>query len=130
MAAVLRGERWFSPLLLDDLVREVRVLASGVAGVVTDRLSPREREVVRLAANGLGYSAIAHALEIAPRTVRSHVRNIAHKFAATSGRDLLDVVGAIGKEMATDDEAGSGPGDAEAPPRQEAGRPSPPEPEA
>jgi DNA-binding CsgD family transcriptional regulator len=41
-----------------------------------DRLSPREKEVARLFAQGMSYKAVARALDLAPATVRHHLRNI------------------------------------------------------
>jgi len=41
------------------------------------RLSPRERQVVRLLANGLLNKQIAHHLRIAERTVKGHIEKLA-----------------------------------------------------
>lgn len=43
------------------------------------RMTPREREVVNLIAEGLSNKGIAHRLHIATHTVKSHVRNIMEK---------------------------------------------------
>jgi len=43
------------------------------------RMTPREREVVNLIAEGLGNKEIAARLHIATHTVKSHVRNIMEK---------------------------------------------------
>jgi DNA-binding NarL/FixJ family response regulator len=42
-------------------------------------MTPREREVIDLIAEGLSNKAIAQRLHIAPHTVKSHVRNIMEK---------------------------------------------------
>lgn len=42
---------------------------------VTDRLTPREREVLRLRVQGLGTGQIAKSLGITPHTVRKHLDN-------------------------------------------------------
>ena len=75
---------------LSDLIRAVRIVAGGgtyidpvLAGVLagpqaTERLSAltkREREVLRLLADGMRYEQAASVLFISPLTVRSHVRN-------------------------------------------------------
>ena len=51
-------------------------------------LTPREREVTRLTARGQTNRQIAHALRIAPETVKSHVRNTLNKFGLHSKADL------------------------------------------
>ena len=43
------------------------------------RMTPREREVIDLIAEGLSNKEIAERLRIAPYTVRSHVRNVMEK---------------------------------------------------
>ena len=43
------------------------------------RLSPREREVLQLSAEGRAVADIAGALEISPMTVKSHFRHIYEK---------------------------------------------------
>jgi len=45
-----------------------------------DELSPREIEVLRLAADGMDNEAIAEALTLSPRTVERHLQNIYVKF--------------------------------------------------
>jgi two-component system nitrate/nitrite response regulator NarL len=42
-------------------------------------MTPREREVINLIAEGLGNKEIARRLNIATHTVKSHVRNIMEK---------------------------------------------------
>ena len=55
---------------------------------VLEILTPREREVTRLTARGQTNRQIAHALRIAPETVKSHVRNTLNKFGLHSKADL------------------------------------------
>jgi LuxR family maltose regulon positive regulatory protein len=50
----------------------VQVLTSAV----TDALSAREADILRLIADGLSNKEIARDLAIAPETVKSHVKNI------------------------------------------------------
>jgi len=45
------------------------------------RMTPREREVVELIGDGLSNKEIAHRLEIATHTVKSHVRNVMEKLS-------------------------------------------------
>jgi len=89
---------------LEDLVSTVRSVAQGgqvlppqmattlFARIATDavargrpealdavRMTPREREVINLIAEGLSNKEIATRLEIATDTVKSHVRNVMEK---------------------------------------------------
>jgi DNA-binding NarL/FixJ family response regulator len=82
---------------LPDLVRAVEVVAAGgsyidsvVAGAMTaiagdaapPSLTQRERQVLRLVANGGSNDEIGKALFISPETVRTHVRRAMAKLAA------------------------------------------------
>ena len=82
---------------LDDLVRAVEIVAQGgiyvdpvLAGVfasasVTERLpslTHRERDVLRLLADGLSNEEIGKKLFISPETVRTHVRKAMSKLDA------------------------------------------------
>jgi DNA-binding NarL/FixJ family response regulator len=89
---------------LEDLINTVRSVAQGgqvlppqmattlFARIATDavargrpealdavRMTPREREVINLIAEGLSNKEIATRLEIATDTVKSHVRNVMEK---------------------------------------------------
>lgn len=52
-------------------------------------LSPREREVLQLAAEGLTTAAIAEKLFISPRTADTHRANLMRKLALPSQTDLV-----------------------------------------
>ncbi|MFI9329390.1 ATP-binding protein [Kitasatospora sp. NPDC052868] len=49
------------------------------------RLSPRERQVAELLAQGAGNQDIAQALFLSPRTVEHHVANVLHKLGTSRG---------------------------------------------
>ena len=89
---------------LDDLVRVVRTVAAGgtyvdpvLAGElarsgVTDRvrgLSLREREVLRLASEGLTNDDIGARLYLSPDTVRSHMRHAMEKLEADTRTEAV-----------------------------------------
>ncbi len=74
----LAGELGCSPQLAALMCRRLAVLAGRPA---TTGLSPREREVARLVADGLSNKEIAQELRIGPATVKNHVHNILDKLA-------------------------------------------------
>jgi two-component system, LuxR family, response regulator FixJ len=61
-----------------------------------DNLSPREQEVLHLAARGLTSREIASELGISPRTVEVHRASVMHKTGAGSVADLVRFVLQIG----------------------------------
>src|SRR6266498_4223835 len=79
--AVARGELVFSKelerraqLQLGEFARKARETARALA-----RLTPREREVLALLAEGLSTRQIANRLGLSARTVESHIGNIYQK---------------------------------------------------
>jgi len=75
--AVAGGKSFFSPavskVLLDDYVRKLR--RSGTEDAY-DLLTPREREVLQLIAEGKSNKLIADALKMSESTVKAHVKQI------------------------------------------------------
>lgn len=69
--------------LFSQIARDA-VARSGPASMDAVRMTPREREVVDLIAEGLSNKAIAEQLHIATHTVKSHVRNIMEKLTLHS----------------------------------------------
>jgi DNA-binding CsgD family transcriptional regulator len=57
-----------------------------------DRLTPREREIVRLVAKGLPNKQIAAVLEMSPWTVSSHLRLLFAKYGVASRAALVATV--------------------------------------
>lgn len=60
------------------------------------RLTPRERQVLSLVAEGLSNKAIARQLGISPKTVEIHRSNVMTKMEATSSNALIRMVVAAG----------------------------------
>jgi DNA-binding CsgD family transcriptional regulator len=54
-----------------------------------ERLTPRERQVLHLAAEGLPNAAIAERLGISARTAETHRRRILHKLALRNQTELV-----------------------------------------
>lgn len=69
---------------MDQYVSKVESLAAVHAVSGIKQLSPRETEVIRLAAEGYSNDQIAVSLDIAIRTVEDHVKNAVHKLKATN----------------------------------------------
>jgi DNA-binding NarL/FixJ family response regulator len=77
LRSVARGGHYVDPYLAPMLSRDA-ALSRLVA------LSPREREILGLLAEGLSGQAIAERLLLSPETVRTHVRNATAKLGATT----------------------------------------------
>jgi len=73
-----RGEATLHPHVAARMVRELNG-ASGETAALYAALTEREREVLRLIADGLHNAEIAGRLVISERTVKSHVNNILAK---------------------------------------------------
>ncbi|HLZ21869.1 MAG TPA: response regulator transcription factor [Ktedonobacterales bacterium] len=73
-----RGEATLHPHVAARIVRELSG-ASGETAALYAALTEREREVLRLIADGLHNAEIAERLVISERTVKSHVNNILAK---------------------------------------------------
>lgn len=78
--AVAGGKSFFSPvvskLLLDDYIRKLR--RSGTEDAY-DLLTPREREILQLIAEGKSNKDIANLLDLSVYTVESHRANLMEK---------------------------------------------------
>ncbi len=105
---VNNGQRFLSPSLseeaIDDYVRRLEK-----ADVDPYRsLTPREREVLHLASEGLTSAAVAQRLSISPRTAEVHRANMMRKLGLRSQTDLVRY--AIGREILHDERPLSGEG--------------------
>jgi two-component system, NarL family, response regulator NreC len=78
---VARGERYASPLLAARL--------RGEKGPDGDRLTPREREVLRLIALGYTSVEIAQKLGLSPRTIETHRARIHRKLGLDTRAELV-----------------------------------------
>jgi len=88
--AVLRGRTFFTSslgrLVVEGYLRSGKPEAG--AGVET-RLSPREREIVQLVAEGQSSKDIARVLQLSVKTVETHRSNIMHKLGIDSVAELV-----------------------------------------
>jgi two-component system response regulator NreC len=82
------GEIFLHPTLTQRLVQDY-LARSGEDSASTSPLSPREKEILRLLAEGYSNAAIAEKLVISPSTVHSHRSNIMTKLGLNSRHELV-----------------------------------------
>ncbi|HIQ01964.1 MAG TPA: response regulator transcription factor [Anaerolineales bacterium] len=86
---VHRGESALSPEVASKVVRQATARRpEGAAGQV-EPLTPRELDVLRLAAQGLTNRAIGHQLGISHRTVQGHLASIYGKLGVSSRTEAV-----------------------------------------
>jgi DNA-binding NarL/FixJ family response regulator len=90
---VNRGSSFLHPpiaaKLIEDYVRRVQGSGSGRPSDVADPLTAREREVLKLIAEGHTNQDVADALGVSRKTVESHRANIMRKLALHDVTDLV-----------------------------------------
>jgi DNA-binding NarL/FixJ family response regulator len=84
----LVGRRYLTPRVAGG---DVRALPAPAPGSPVDRLSPREREVLQLVAEGRSMKEIGARLGITARTVAFHKYHLMEKLTARSTADLVRV---------------------------------------
>jgi two-component system nitrate/nitrite response regulator NarL len=80
LVAVSRGETVFSPQLQSALAEQVRQRRTADEG---PQLSPREREILVLTADGHSAREIAERLFLSPTTVKTHLGNLYEKLGVS-----------------------------------------------
>jgi DNA-binding NarL/FixJ family response regulator len=90
VAKVAGGDAVFSPRLAGFVLDAFGAVAGeqAVAEDELDRLSAREREVMRLIARGYAYKEVASDLFISVKTVESHVSAVLRKLQLSSRHEL------------------------------------------
>jgi len=81
--AVRAGKTYLSPVLTDSMNGDSAVKASAFA-----RLSPREREVIQLLAEGKTNKEVAAQLHVSIKTAETHRRNLMEKLEIDSVAEL------------------------------------------
>lgn len=74
--AAARGESLISPRIASRLIRRLRAPDEAEAPLTGAELTPRERQVLELVAQGLDNPEIARTLEMSHHTVKNHVSSI------------------------------------------------------
>ena len=77
--AVHRGEARLHPDIAHKLMEQVVHQASPASTPPVEHLTEREREVIRLVAQGRSNAEIAQALTISDKTVKTHISNVLSK---------------------------------------------------
>ncbi|WP_109471592.1 LuxR C-terminal-related transcriptional regulator [Ornithinimicrobium cavernae] len=96
---VADGDAVFSPRLAGFVLDAFGAAAGEIAEVdeELDRLSAREREVMRLIARGYQYKEVAKELFISVKTVETHVSSVLRKLQLSSRHELT--VWAMGRRL-------------------------------
>lgn len=82
--SVAEGERVLPPTMTGTLfsqIAKIAVQSGRDAALEAVHMTPRERDVISLIADGMSNKEIALNLNIATHTVKSHVRNVMEKLA-------------------------------------------------
>jgi two-component system, NarL family, response regulator NreC len=87
--AIAAGGRYLSPPLSEDKIAEYQQRTRAATVDLYDTLSTREREVLKLAAEGLTNAEIGARLSIGKRTVETHRANLIRKLDLKSQADLV-----------------------------------------
>jgi DNA-binding NarL/FixJ family response regulator len=85
--AAMRGDAPLSPRVARLVVERARMMPGSGAGAATlavEELTERERDVLRLLADGLDNREIAQALFLSPTTVKRHVSAIVVKLGVSN----------------------------------------------
>ena len=92
LQAISNGEKFFCPIAAEvasSLDLAIAIESNGDKLDPLDPLSPREREIFHLLANGLQNSTIAKKLFISPRTVETHRARVVRKLGLNSNAELI-----------------------------------------
>ena len=89
---VLEGRRYLSPPLSARALEDYAAGVGGRSGQPLDAyggLTPRQREVLHLAAKGMTYAEMATRLGVSPHTVEAHLSNLMRKLGVHSTREII-----------------------------------------
>jgi DNA-binding NarL/FixJ family response regulator len=88
--SVYRGDSFLSPSIARLLVEDYREMAKvGKSGDTSEQLTDREREILKLLAEGHSTREIARMLVISPKTVERHKTNLMAKLDIHNRLDLF-----------------------------------------
>jgi two-component system response regulator NreC len=87
--AVARGEVFLYPTVARQLLRDYLNRLNEPGGAAGPALTPREKEILRLLAEGYSNKEIADRLVVSPSTIHSHRTNLMRKLNLSSRHDLI-----------------------------------------
>ena len=87
--SVLPGDMFVSKLLTRELTEDISNFYRGDGQIPTDPLTPREREVLKMVAEGKSNKEIADLLYISTRTVENHRAHMMSKLNLKKTADLI-----------------------------------------
>jgi DNA-binding NarL/FixJ family response regulator len=96
---VHHGRRYLSPAISESALTLYQQKSKSQALDPYESLTPREREVLQLTAEGLSGNEISARLFISPRTVESHRKHLTEKLSLRNQKDLIRF--AIERRLAT-----------------------------
>jgi DNA-binding NarL/FixJ family response regulator len=85
---VAGGHAVFSPQLAGFVLETFPTVDPAAVDPDFDRLTPRQREVLRSIAKGYTYKETADSLNLSPRTVETHVSDVLRKLQLTNRSEL------------------------------------------
>ncbi|MFZ5570305.1 MAG: response regulator [Thermodesulfobacteriota bacterium] len=86
---IRKGEKYISPILFKDLTDDLLQLYRGKPHPDPDPLTTREREILKLIAEGKSSREIGELLHISLRTVQNHRANLMSKLNVKRTADLV-----------------------------------------
>jgi DNA-binding NarL/FixJ family response regulator len=86
---IRKGDIYVSKLLTREITEDLSYIHYGGGQLPTDPLTPREREVLKLVAEGKSNKEISDLLFISIRTVENHRANIMNKLNIKKTADLI-----------------------------------------
>ena len=86
--AVAQGRSYLTSLIAKDLL-SVLLEANQESPAATARLTPRQREVLQLVAEGRTMKEVANLLKISPRTAESHKYDVMQLLGAQTTAELI-----------------------------------------
>jgi DNA-binding NarL/FixJ family response regulator len=89
LRSVMRGETYLSPAISKQVVEALRARLTGGAAPPPDPLTPRQREILQLLAEGKNTKEVAHLLGLSAKTVEAHRAQIMDRL------DIHDVPGLV-----------------------------------
>lgn len=98
LRVVADGGSYLSPEISDQVRRSLLAgeAASASPGASLGRLTPRERQVLRLVAQGYSSREIAAQLSLSPETVRSYRKSLMRKLGVSGVAKLVPLAAAAG----------------------------------